>query len=74
MNFYLVFCKNRKKFDKYVKINRVKNKVIVDIKQNIEEEGIDPEKYKDYFNLIIYTRIVHSLQKGKRYLLHSEFY
>jgi hypothetical protein len=65
MNFYLVFCKNRKKFDKYVKINRVKNKVIVDIKQNIEEEGIDPEKYKDYFNLIIYTRIVHSLQKGK---------
>ena len=31
MNFYLVLSKNRKKFDKYVKVNRVKNKIIIDI-------------------------------------------
>lgn len=65
MNFYMVFCKSRKKFDKYIKINRVRNKVIVDIQQQLLEENLDYTKYKDYFNLLIYTRIVHSLKKGK---------
>ena len=65
MNFYMVFCKQRKKFDKYVKINRIRNKVIIDIKQQLEEEGVDYKKYKDYFNLLIYTRISHSIKKGK---------
>jgi hypothetical protein len=71
MKFYIVFCKNRKKFDKYVKVNRIRNKVVVDIKQQVEqiksEEGQDftVEKYKDYFNLLIYTKIVHSLRKTK---------
>ena len=23
MNFYVVFCKNRKKFEKYIKVNRI---------------------------------------------------
>lgn len=65
MNFYMVFCKQRKKFDKYIKINRIRNKVIIDIKQQLEEENLDYIKYKDYFNLLIYTRIIHSLKKGK---------
>lgn len=65
MNFYIVFCKQRKKFDKYVKINKVRSKVIVDIQQQLEEENLDYNKYKDYFNLIVYTRIIHSLKKGK---------
>lgn len=61
----MVFCKQRKKFDKYIKINRIRNKVIIDIKQQLEEENLDYIKYKDYFNLLIYTRIIHSLKKGK---------
>ena len=71
MNFYIVFCKNRKKFDKYVKVNRIRNKVIIDIKQQLEqmneEEGEDftENKYRDYFNLLIYTKIIHSLRKTK---------
>jgi hypothetical protein len=70
MNFYIVFCKSRKKFDKYVKVNRIRNKVIIDIKQQIEvmqseEEDFNIETYKDYFNLNIYTKISHSLKKGK---------
>jgi hypothetical protein len=60
-----VFTKTRKKFDKYVKINKIRNKVIVDINEIIEEEDIDPEKNKDYFNLMIFTKITHALQKGK---------
>jgi len=71
MKFYIVFCKNRKKFDKYVKVNRIRNKVIIDIKQQIDqlkdEEGPDftIKKYRDYFNLLVYTKIVHSLRKKK---------
>lgn len=65
MNLYLVFCKNKKKFDKYVKINRIRNKVIIDIKESLEEEDIDYSEYKDYFNVIIYTKILHAFKKGK---------
>jgi len=65
MDFYLTLCKNRKKFDKYVKINRIKNKVIIDIELALDEYDIKDNKYDDYFNLIIFTRIVQSLNKGK---------
>jgi len=66
MNFYIVFCKNKKKFDKYVKVNKIKNKVIIDIKSQLEENQIvNINKYRDYFNLIIYTKIIQSLRKNK---------
>jgi hypothetical protein len=66
MNFYLVLCKNRKKINKYVKVNRIAKKVIIDIKLAMEEDGIDyTDKYIEYFNLMIYTRIVQALNKEK---------
>jgi hypothetical protein len=65
MNFYLVFTKSRKRFDKYVKVNKIKNKVIIDIKQQLEEYDISYVEYKEYFNLLIYTKIKHSLFKKK---------
>lgn len=67
MNFYLVFTKNRKKFDKYVKVNKVKNKIIIDIKQQLDEYDIynSYTDYKEYFNLIIYTKILQSFIKKK---------
>jgi hypothetical protein len=65
MNFYLVFTKNRKRFDKYVKVNKIKNKVIIDIKQQLEEYDISYPEYKEYFNLLIYTKIKHSFLKKK---------
>ena len=65
MNLSIVFCKNRKKFEKYVKINKIKNKTIIDIKQIIEEENLDLSRYQEYFNLLIYTRISHTLKKHK---------
>jgi len=60
-----VFCKSRKKFDKYIKINRVRNKVIIDIKEQLDNEGITYDEYRDYFNLLIYTKILHSFKKHK---------
>mgnify|MGYP000868653215 CR=1 FL=1 len=66
MNFYIVFTKNRKKFDKYVKVNKVKNKTIIDIKQQLEEYNIiNYNEYKEYFNLLIYTKINQTLMKKK---------
>lgn len=67
MDFYLVFTKNRKRFDKYVKVNRIKNKIIIDISQQLDEYDISKnyDEYKDYFNLLIYTKITQSLDKGK---------
>lgn len=65
MDFYIVFCKTRKKFDKYIKINRIRNKVIVDIKEMLQEENLVLPKHKDYFNLMVYTKITHAMQKGK---------
>lgn len=66
MNFYVIFTKNKNKFDKYVKVNKIKNKVIIDIKSLLVEYEIDNYyEYKDYFNLIVYTKIIHSLEKKK---------
>lgn len=66
MNFYIVFTKSKKKFDKYIKVNKIKNKVIIDIKVLLDEYNIDNyNDYKHYFNLIVYTKITHSLDKNK---------
>jgi len=75
MDFYVVFCKNRKKFDKYVKVNRIKNKVIIDIKDQLEDIQMkDRNRYKDYFNLLIYTKIIQSLKKNKDIYYIPNFY
>lgn len=64
-NMYIVFCKTRKKFDKYIKTNRIRNKVIIDIKSQLEEEDIEYNDYRDYFNVLIYTKILHAFKKEK---------
>jgi len=67
MNFYITLIKQRRKFDKYIKINRVRNKIIVDINELMNDYEIenDSQKHKDYFNLMVYTRINHGLKRGK---------
>jgi len=65
MNFYITLTKTRRKFDKYIKINRIRNKVIVDINELMIEYDVKNQKHRDYFNLMVYTRINHALKKGK---------
>lgn len=66
MDFYIVFSKHRKKFDKYVKVNRIKNKVIIDIKEQLEENMVDNKnKHMDFFNLLIFNKIKQSIKKNK---------
>jgi hypothetical protein len=66
MDFYIVFVKNRKKLDKYIKINKIRNKSIIDIKQQLEDHGLESSnEWKEYFNLIIYTKITQTIRKNK---------
>jgi len=67
MEFYIVFVKNRKKLDKYIKINRIRNKTVIDIKQQLEDHGLEDNgtDWKEYFNLIIYTKITQTIRKNR---------
>jgi len=64
MQFFVVYVKSRKKFDKFVKSNRIRNKYIIDIKKIIEEEEIDPED-KTYLKIIVFNKINQAIEKNK---------
>jgi hypothetical protein len=65
MDFYVVFVKNRKKLDKYTKINKIRKKRVIDIKQELEDHGLeDGNEWREYFNLIIYTKIMQNIRKN----------
>jgi hypothetical protein len=65
MDFYIVFVKNRKKLDKYTKINKIRKKRVIDIKQELDDNGLeDGNEWREYFNLIIYTKIMQNIRKN----------
>ena len=65
MNFFCVYCKVRKKFDKYIKVNRIKNKYIIDIKKICEEEEVDFEDDKTYLKILIFNKIQQAIDRKK---------
>jgi hypothetical protein len=65
MNFFCVYVKTRKKMDKYIKVNRVKNKYIIDIKKIIEEEELSPNDDKTYLKILIFNKIQQAINKKK---------
>lgn len=67
LNFFLVLCKTRKKFDKYIKINKIRNKYIVDIKKMMEEEDISPNELptSDIFKILILKKFNLAKEKKK---------
>lgn len=65
MKFFCVYVKTRKKFDKYVKINRVRNKYIIDIKKIIDEEEVDYDSEKTYLKILIFNKIQQAIEKKK---------
>lgn len=65
MRFFCVYVQNRKKFDKYVKVNRVKNKYIIDIKKILEEEEVDYTVEKTYLKILIFNKIQQAIDKKK---------
>lgn len=65
MNFFCVYCRTRKKFDKYVKTNRIRNKYIIDIKRLCEDEEIDFEEDKTYIKILIFNKIQQAVERKK---------
>jgi len=65
MNFFCVYCRTRKKFDKFVKTNRLKNKYIIDIKKIIDEEVVDFKNDKTYLKILIFNKIQQAIDKNK---------
>jgi predicted transcriptional regulator len=55
----------RKKLDKYVKVNRIRNKYIIDIKKIMEEEEISFDKERTYLKIIIFQKIQQAIDKNK---------
>jgi len=66
LNFFLVLCKTRKKFDKYIKINKIRNKYIIDIKKMMDEEDISAAELNssDLFKILILKKF--NLAKDKK--------
>lgn len=65
MNFFCVYTKTRKKFDKYIKVNKIKNKYIIDIKKIIEEEEVNIDDDKTYLKIIIFNKIQQAIDRKK---------
>jgi hypothetical protein len=65
MEFFCVYCKTRKKFDKFVKVNRIKNKYIIDIRRIIDEEEVDFTIDKTYLKILVFNKIQQAIEKKK---------
>jgi hypothetical protein len=65
MNFFCVYVKTRKKFDKFIKVNRIKNKYIIDIKKIIEEEEVQFKQDKTYLKILIFNKIQQAIDRKK---------
>lgn len=65
MNFFCVYCKTRKKFDKFIKVNKIKNKYIIDIKRIVEEEEVDFTEDKTYLKILIFNKIQQAVDRKK---------
>lgn len=64
INFFVVYVKTKKKLDKYMKVNQIKKKFVIDVKKIIEEEELDKDDLT-YLKIIIYNKIEEAMMKNK---------
>lgn len=67
MNFFICLVKTKKKLDKYFKINKIRNKQIIDIKKIMDEEKIklsDKESIA-FFKVLVWNKIKMAKEKSK---------
>ncbi len=65
MDFFCVYCKTRKKFDKYLKVNKIKNKYIIDLKKIVDEEEVNFDQDKTYLKILIFNKIQQAVERNK---------
>jgi hypothetical protein len=65
VEFFCVYVKTRKKIDKYLKVNNIKNKYVIDLKKIQSEEDLDITRDKIYIKILIYNKIRQAIEKKK---------
>lgn len=67
LNFFLVLCKNPKKFAKYVKLAKIRGKYVIDIKKMMEENDITAEELPTsaLFKILILKKFNLAIEKKK---------
>ena len=65
MSFFCVYCKTRKKVDKFIKVNKIKNKYIIDIKKIVEEEEVNFDQDRTYLKILIFNKIQQAIERKK---------
>jgi len=67
LNFFLVLCNTRKKIEKYIKLNKIRNKYIIDIEKMLEEEEMTYVECltSDLFKIIILKKFNLAKEKKK---------
>lgn len=65
MNFFVVYCKDLRKFKKYIRVNDIKYQYILDIKKIASTEEIDIKRDKTYLKILILQKISTAMKKGK---------
>ena len=75
LNFFVVLCKHKKKIVKYFKINRIKKKIILDVKKMADEENLTYDKaiQTDFFKLLILKKI-HDAIEGKKDIYYIPYF
>ena len=76
MNLFVVYCHNRKKFDKYAKVNRIKNKYVLDIPKLMAEDKINPDDKEGmlYLKVIVLKKIQLAQEKKRDVYYLPNFY
>lgn len=67
LNFFLVLCKYRKKLDKYMKLNRIRNKYIIDINEMLLELELSYQEAieSSIFKVMIFKKIKMAIENKK---------
>ena len=66
-HFFLVLCKTKNKIDKYIKINKIKNKEIINVSKLLEDLDMTYEEgsKSDLFKIYIHKKIQTAIRKKR---------
>ena len=64
INFCVVYAKTKKKIDKYFKVNKIRNKYVIDIKKLMDDE-LDTKDDKMYLKILILNKVQAAIKNGK---------
>jgi hypothetical protein len=66
MNFFCVYTKNRKKIDKFFKVNGIRNKYVIDLAKIISKEEIENyDDEKTFLKILVYQKLQSAIERGK---------